>query len=100
MLYDGAIDIPSPVRLWDVIDRHRVTHFGLAPTAIRVLRRLASGASINRDLSSLRILAGTGEPWDEVSWRWFSRTFGSDRCPIINYAGGTEVGGGIIAGTF
>ena len=52
----------------------------------------------NRDLSSLRVLGSTGEPWNPESWRWLFETAGRRRLPIINYAGGTEIAGGIVMG--
>jgi acetyl-CoA synthetase len=97
VLYDGAIDFPNSTRLWELVEKHQVTLLGVAPTAVRVLmqHRDIDWERFNR--TSLRYLAGTGEPWDSVSWGWFSEAFGRNRCPILNYSGGTEVGGGIIS---
>ena len=66
-LYDGAPDHPMPDRLWRMIERHRINTFGISPTAIRLLMRYGSELPGARDLSSLRLLGSTGEPWDEMS---------------------------------
>ena len=88
-LYDGAPDYPDPNRLWQILQRERITTFGVSPTAIRQLMRTSDPTSF--DLSALRILGSTGEPWDDVSYRWFFERIGRGRCPIINISGGTEI---------
>ncbi|HKE26668.1 MAG TPA: AMP-binding protein [Bryobacteraceae bacterium] len=90
-LYDGAPDFPGPGRLWEMIERHGITTFGLSPTAIRVLMKQAM--SPLPDMNTLRLLGSTGEPWDEASWMWFFERVGRRRCPIINISGGTEIVG-------
>lgn len=96
VLYEGTPDFPEPDRLWDVVERHRVTVLGLAPTVIRAL--LPHGTRWPRDhnLDSLRILGSTGETWNPEPWQWYYDEIGQGRCPIINYSGGTETGGGIV----
>jgi acetyl-CoA synthetase len=89
-MYDGAPDFPGPSRLWDMIDRHRITTFGVSPTAIRVLSKSAGELP---PMTSLRLLGSTGEPWDDTSWLWFFERVGRRRCPIINISGGTEIVG-------
>ena len=110
VMYEGAPDYPQPDRFWEMIDRHGITQFGISPTAIRALRkqgerRTASdepsgsgGAGDDEwveghDLSSLRILGSTGEPWDPESWQWFYENVGNERAPIVNISGGTEICG-------
>ena len=88
-VYDGAPDYPQADRLWRMIERHRITTFGVSPTAIRMLMRGDSAAAFPMD--SLRLLGSTGEPWDETSWRWFFEKAGKRRCPVINISGGTEI---------
>ena len=88
-LYDGAPDHPDPNRLWRILEQERITTFGVSPTAIRLLMRTSDPASF--DLSSLRLLGSTGEPWDDASYRWFFELVGGTRCPIINISGGTEI---------
>jgi acetyl-CoA synthetase len=90
-LYDGAPDYPAPNRLWSLVERHGITTLGVSPTAIRLLMRAGSELPRRHDLSSLRLLGSTGEPWDETSYRWFFENAGGGRCPIINISGGTEI---------
>lgn len=97
VIYEGSPDHPAPDRLWDVVERHRVTHLGVSPTAIRSLMGQGDTWVTKHDLSSLRILGSTGEPWNVEPWLWFSRLVGGGRCPIVNYSGGTETSGGILA---
>lgn len=108
-MYEGAPDYPNPDRFWELIDHHEITHFGVSPTAIRALRKYGDRQTETdepsdagepgddrlegHDLSSLRILGSTGEPWDPESWRWFYENVGNGECPIINISGGTEICG-------
>jgi acetyl-CoA synthetase len=98
VLYEGTPDHPGPDRLWAIVERHRVTHLGLSPTVVRALMAHGPDPVRSHDLSSLRVLGSTGEPWNPDPWWWFFREVGGDRCPVINYSGGTEVSGGILAG--
>jgi acetyl-CoA synthetase len=90
--YEGAPDYPQSDRLWALIERHKITTLGLSPTLVRALMRYGDGPLKKHDLSSLRILGSTGEPWDPTSWRWCLERVGGGRCPIINLSGGTEIG--------
>jgi len=92
VLSEGAPDHPAADRLWSIVERHEVTILGVSPTLIRALMRHGLEPLRSHDLSRLRILASTGEPWDAESWRWFFEHAGGGRCPIINLSGGTEVG--------
>lgn len=76
-MYEGAPDHPEPDRFWEMIDRHGITQFGISPTAIRALRKHGDEWVEDHDLSSLRILGSTGEPWDPESWRWFYDAVGA-----------------------
>ena len=96
VLFDGTPDHPAPDRLWEVVARHKVTHLGIAPTAIRALMAHGDDLPQRHDLSSLRILGSSGEAWNPEPYKWFSKHVGGDRCPIINYSGGTEISGGIL----
>ena len=98
VLFEGVPDHPGPDRLWSVVDRHRVSVLGVAPTVVRALMRHGDAPVRAHDLRSLRVLGSSGEPWNDDPWRWFLETVGGGRCPIINYSGGTEVSGGIVAG--
>jgi acetyl-CoA synthetase len=92
VLFDGAPDHPGPDRLWAFLDRHRATHCGISPTLIRALMAHGDALPAAHDLSRLRVLASTGEPWNEDPWHWFDEHIGGHRCPVINLSGGTEVG--------
>jgi acetyl-CoA synthetase len=96
--YDGALDYPGPDRLWALVEHHGVNLLGVSPTLIRSLMRHGDEPVRRYDLSSLRILGSTGEPWNPESWRWLFDVVGRRRLPIINYSGGTEVSGGLVGG--
>jgi acetyl-CoA synthetase len=98
VFYDGAIDYPSAARLWSVVKNHRVTVLGVSPTLVRGLMRHGDEWLKGADLSSLRILGSTGEPWNPDPWLWLFEKIGQRRLPIINYSGGTEISGGIVMG--
>jgi acetyl-CoA synthetase len=85
---EGAPDQP-PDRLWRLIERERVTILGCSPTLVRAL--IPHGEP-EADLSSLRTIVTTGEPWNPDPYRWLFEHVGGGRCPIINCSGGTEVG--------
>jgi acetyl-CoA synthetase len=92
---EGAPDWPSD-RLWRLVEQERVTILGCSPTLIRGL--IPSGDP-DADLSSLRIIVTTGEPWNPEPYRWLFERVGGSRCPIINCSGGTEVGACFLAPT-
>jgi acetyl-CoA synthetase len=94
---EGLPNFPDANRLWEIVERNRVTFLGIAPTAARGIRSATEGAKPSSDLSSLRAFASTGEAWDEPTWWWLFETVGEKRRPIINYTGGTETGGGILS---
>lgn len=90
--YEGAIDFPKPDRLWDMIERHKVTTLGISPTAIRALMKFGEDKVRKHNLSSIRIIGSTGETWNPESYMWCFNNVGGGRAPIINLSGGTEVG--------
>jgi acetyl-CoA synthetase len=96
VLYEGAPDTPDPGRLWRFVERHRVTTFGVSPTLIRALKPHGDEYATSCDLSSLRVFGATGEPWNEDPYVWLAETVGRGRVPIINFSGGTEVGGSFL----
>jgi len=98
VIYDGALDYPGPDRLWSLVERHRVNILGVSPTLVRSLMRHGDQPVRRHDVSSLRILGSTGEPWNPEPWRWLFEVAGGGRLPIINYSGGTEVSGGLVGG--
>jgi len=91
VLFEGAPDYPDPDRLWKTIAAHRVSVLGMAPTGVRLLMRYGTEPLDGCDLSSLRILGSTGEPWDPESYLWYFEHAGGARCPVINISGGTEI---------
>lgn len=91
VLMEGAPNFPEEDRLWRICADHKVTHLGISPTAIRVLKTSDTLPKDKHNLSSLRMLGSTGEPWDNESYMWFFEQVGGGRCPIINISGGTEI---------
>jgi acetyl-CoA synthetase len=98
VLYDGAPDYPDANRLWDFCVRHRVGVLGISPTLVRAMSSRGGEPRREHDLSHLRILASTGEPWNPTPWSWLFEKVGGKKLPIINYSGGTEISGGILMG--
>ena len=96
IMAEGAPDFPGPDRMWQLVERHKVTFLGLGPTLARVLMRHGTEIPTHYDLSSIRIAASTGEPWDDTSWFWVFDKVCGRRAPLMNYSGGTEMGGGIV----
>ena len=91
-MYEGAPDWPEPDRLWSFLERNEVTILGISPTLVRALMPHGDGPVRSHDLSRLRVLGSTGEPWNVDPWRWYFEVVGGGRCPVINISGGTEVG--------
>jgi acetyl-CoA synthetase len=98
VLAEGAPNYPQPDRLWRLVERHRVTYLGLAPTVARLSMALGDAELAQRDLSSLRVIVSTGEPWTPEAWQWTFERVGQRRVPLLNFSGGTEMGG-ILTGT-
>ncbi|MGD8753321.1 MAG: AMP-binding protein [Anaerolineales bacterium] len=97
-IYDGAPDYPAPDRVWDIVERHRITTLGLSPTLVRAMVAEGGHHFREHDLSSLRFFCSTGEPWNPDPWMWLFKEVGESKRPIINYSGGTEISGGILMG--
>jgi acetyl-CoA synthetase len=95
--FDGAPDYPGPDRLWDIVEKHRLTHLGLSPTLVRALQPHGAEQARMHDLSSLEAFGSTGEPWNPDPWWWLFRDVGAERIPIINLSGGTEIGACILS---
>jgi acetyl-CoA synthetase len=91
-LYEGAPDYPGPDRLWSFVANHGVTVLGISPTLVRSLMPHGDEPVKRHGPLSVRILASTGEPWNEAPWRWYFEVVGGSTCPVINISGGTEVG--------
>lgn len=97
VLYEGSPDMPDIDRLWHVAERHRVTMLGVSPTLIRTLRAAKPSGPDGIDLSSVMVIGSSGEPWDAAAYDWLARDVFGGRVPIINFSGGTEVGGSFLA---
>ncbi len=98
VLYDGAPDYPNPAKLWQLVEKHRITTLGISPTLIRTLMPSGDQHLKAHDLSSIKLFASTGEPWNPDPWMWLFEKVGLGERPIINYSGGTEISGGIVMG--
>ncbi len=92
LMYEGAPMTPTAGRFWEMIERHRVSVFYTAPTAIRAFMKLGDEWPIKSDLSSLRLLGTVGEPINPEAWRWYRRVIGGDRCPVVDTWWQTETG--------
>jgi len=96
MMYEGAPNYPDWERIWSIIERHRVSIFYTAPTAIRAFIRAGDDPVNKHVLSSLRLLGSVGEPINPEAWIWYHRVVGKEACPIIDTWWQTETGGMMI----
>jgi acetyl-CoA synthetase len=100
VIFEGVPTYPNAGRFWQMIERHKVTVFYTAPTAIRSLIKAAEGDEkvhpARSDLSSLRILGSVGEPINPEAWMWYYKHVGNERCPIVDTFWQTETGGHMI----
>ena len=90
--FDGAPDVPSPARTWQLVESMGITVLGISPTLIRALQPHGADLASDADLSTLRCFGSTGETWNPDPWWWLFDEVGGRRIPIINMSGGTEVG--------
>jgi acetyl-CoA synthetase len=96
VMFEGVPNYPDSSRFWQVIDKHKVTLFYTAPTAIRALMREGEGPVKKWKRSSLRLLGTVGEPINPEAWEWYWRVVGDERCPIVDTWWQTETGGILI----
>jgi acetyl-CoA synthetase len=92
VVYEGSPDYPDFGRMWQIIEKHKVTVYYTAPTAIRMHMKWGDEWPKKYDLSSLRILGTVGEPINEEAWLWYFKLIGGERCPIIDTWWQTETG--------
>ncbi|HJQ41332.1 MAG TPA: acetate--CoA ligase, partial [Thermoanaerobaculia bacterium] len=92
MIYEGAPDFPKKDRFWDIIERHKVTIFYTAPTAIRAFMKWGEELPGAHDMSSLRLLGSVGEPINPEAWIWYQQNIGGGRCPVVDTWWQTETG--------
>jgi acetyl-CoA synthetase len=97
VIYEGAPNQPENDRFWDIIERHKVTIFYTAPTAIRTFSRWGEEWPKKHNLSSLRLLGSVGEPINPEAWMWYHKNIGQERCPIVDTWWQTETGAIMIA---
>ncbi|MCC7387132.1 MAG: acetate--CoA ligase [Phycisphaerales bacterium] len=95
-MYEGAPNQPDPARFWDIIERHKITQFYTAPTAIRAFMKWGDQHVAKHDLSSLQVLGSVGEPINPEAWMWYHRMIGREKCPIVDTWWQTETGGQMI----
>jgi len=93
LMYEGAPNYPDNDRFWDIVERHRVTKFYTAPTAIRAFMKWGDDYVDRHDLSSLQVLGTVGEPINPEAWTWYHKHVGGERCPIVDTWWQTETGG-------
>lgn len=96
VFFEGVPTYPNASRFWEVVDKHKVTIFYTAPTAIRALMRQGDDYVTKTDRSSLRVLGTVGEPINPEAWRWYYEVVGGGRCPIVDTWWQTETGGILI----
>ncbi len=97
VMYEGAPRPSKPGAFWEVIEKHKVTLFYTAPTAIRAFMKSGREVPDHYDMSTLRILGTVGEPINPEAWMWYREVIGHDRCPIIDTWWQTETGGVMIS---
>src|SRR3989338_4350479 len=96
MMYEGSPTYPKPNRFWKIIEKHGVTIFYTAPTAIRALMKEGNKWPKSCNLNSLRLLGTVGEPINPEAWMWYFKFIGKKRCPIVDTWWQTETGGILI----
>lgn len=97
LMFEGVPSWPNASRFWEVVDKHQVTIFYTAPTAIRALMREGDHAVKRTSRASLRLLGSVGEPINPEAWRWYHSVVGEERCPIVDTWWQTETGGILIS---
>ncbi|HNR11365.1 MAG TPA: acetate--CoA ligase [Nitrosomonas europaea] len=97
VIFEGTPTHPHAGRFWEIIQKHRITTFYTAPTAIRSLIKLGSDLPAKYDLSSLRLLGSVGEPINPEAWMWYYTVVGQSRCPVVDTWWQTETGCHMIA---
>ncbi|MEQ8770121.1 MAG: acetate--CoA ligase [Phycisphaerales bacterium] len=93
VMYEGGPDFPDCDRFWDIVQRHRVTQFYTAPTAIRAFMKWGDEFPAKHDLGTLQVLGTVGEPINPEAWKWYRHHIGRDACPIVDTWWQTETGG-------
>ena len=97
VMYEGAPDFPNASRMWDILQKYKVTIFYTTPTALRMFMKFGDDVPNSFDLSTLRLLGTVGEPINPEVWKWYFKTVGKEKCPIIDTWWQTETGGILIS---
>jgi acetyl-CoA synthetase len=97
LMFEGVPNYPDTSRFWQVVDKHQVSIFYTAPTAIRALMREGEAPVKKYSRKSLRVLGTVGEPINPEAWNWYHRVVGDSRCPVVDTYWQTETGGIIIS---
>jgi len=97
VMYEGVPNFPGNDRIWDIVEKYKVTLFYTAPTAIRTYMKWGIEEPAKHDLSSLRLLGSVGEPINPEAWMWYQEHIGGGRCPIVDTWWQTETGGIMIS---
>jgi len=97
VMYEGAPDFPDTSRMWDVLQKYKVSIFYTTPTALRMFMKFGDDIPNSFDLSSLRLLGTVGEPINPEVWKWYFKTIGKEKCPIVDTWWQTETGGMLIS---
>jgi acetyl-CoA synthetase len=97
IIYEGAPDYPDSSRMWDIIQKHKASIFYTTPTALRMFMKFGDDIPNSFDLSTIRLLGTVGEPINPEVWKWYYRTIGKEKCPIIDTWWQTETGGMLIS---
>jgi acetyl-CoA synthetase len=97
LMFEGVPNYPSTSRFWEVIDKHQVSIFYTAPTALRALMQQGDAPVTKTSRKSLRLLGSVGEPINPEAWEWYHRVVGGGRCPIVDTWWQTETGGILIS---
>ena len=97
IIYEGAPDYPDASRMWEILQKYRATIFYTTPTALRMFMKFGDDIPNSFDLSTLRLLGTVGEPINPEVWKWYFKTIGKEKCPIIDTWWQTETGGMLIS---
>jgi acetyl-CoA synthetase len=97
VMYEGVPNYPANDRLWEIVERYKVTKFYTAPTAIRTFMKWGAAEPAKHDLSSLKLLGSVGEPINPEAWMWYHEHIGGGNCPVVDTWWQTETGGIMIS---
>ena len=97
VIFEGIPTYPEPDRFWEVIEKHKITQFYTAPTAIRSLAKESTEWVDKHDLTSLKVIGSVGEPINDEAWHWFNDHVGNKKCPVVDTWWQTETGGIMIS---